>query len=243
MTRRRRVATLGLGVVLLYLAAAYLALPWLWQRHEREALSQPGTMLTHTPQGIPGDPVNVVLVGARDELLAALAAAGWRPADPVTLRSSVEIGLSVVLDRPYPDAPVSSLLLDGRRQDLAFELPDGHSADRRHHVRLWQVGDDAADARPRWFGAASFDTGVGISHDTGQVTHHIGPNVDAERDRLVDAVASACALSERSTMPGSGASDNRRNGGGDRYVTDGLAAVGVIVPGFPEQRNCTIGGN
>jgi hypothetical protein len=34
-----------------------------------------------------------------------------------------------------------------------------------------------------WLGAATFDTRVGFSHTTGQVTHHIGPDVDAERDR------------------------------------------------------------
>ena len=66
-------------------------------------------------------------------------AAAWYPADPITLRSSLEIIGSVVLDRPYRDAPGSKLFYLGRREDLAFEKLDGRSADRRHHVRIWEA--------------------------------------------------------------------------------------------------------
>ena len=66
---------------------------------------------------------------------------------------------------------------------LAFEKPDGRSADKRHHVRLWLVLEKGTDGRPLWLGSVTFDRGgVGLSHDTGQVTHHIGPDIDAERD-------------------------------------------------------------
>jgi hypothetical protein len=47
----------------------------------------------------------------------------------------------VMLDRPYRDAPVSPLYYEGKKEQLAFEKPEGKSADRRHHVRFWQVLD------------------------------------------------------------------------------------------------------
>ena len=74
-----------------------------------------------------------------------MQAAGWYPADPVTLRSSIEIVGSVLLDRPYRDAPVSPLFYLGRREDLAFEKPIGNSADHRHHVRFWKVLDQGEE--------------------------------------------------------------------------------------------------
>jgi hypothetical protein len=104
--------------------------------HQKGLAGHP--MLTRTAQGIPGDPINVGLVGAKADVLCAMHDAAWYPADPITLRSSVEIIGSVVLDRPYRDAPVSRLFYDGRREDLAFEKPDGTSADRRQHVRFWE---------------------------------------------------------------------------------------------------------
>ena len=45
--------------------------------------------VTRNADGIPGDPLNVGLVGSKDELIAAMLAAGWHPADPITLRSSL----------------------------------------------------------------------------------------------------------------------------------------------------------
>ena len=109
-------------------------------------------MVTRTAQGIPGDPINVGLIGDKLDVLCAMHAAGWYPADPVTLRSSIEIVGSVLLDRPYHAAPVSPLFYLGRREDLAFEKPVGDSADRRHHVRFWKVLDQGQEKRPVWLG-------------------------------------------------------------------------------------------
>jgi hypothetical protein len=229
LKRSRRAATATLLVLLAYLAAAYVAAPEFWWF--RDADIAPPAMRTTTTQGIPGDPINVGLVGSHEDMLRAFAAAGWRPADAITLRSSVEIGISVILDRPDAEAPVSTLLYDGRRQDLAFEKPVGKSADRRHHVRFWQTAPVGDDPRPLWLGAASFDRGVGLSHDTGQVTHHIGPDLDAERDNLMRDLQNAGRLRSTYAIPGSGETRTDRNGGGDPFFTDGEAIVGILNAG------------
>jgi hypothetical protein len=59
------------------------------------------------------------------------------------------------------------------------------SADRRQHVRFWLALASGAEGSPVWLGSATFDKGVTLSRDTGQVTHKIAPNVDEERDQLV----------------------------------------------------------
>ncbi len=216
-------------VIAVYLLLAYVALPWAWWLAERgrhpalEGLPK----VTTNADGIPGDPINVGLVGTREELIRAMLAAGWRPADPITLRSSVEIAASVVLDRPDLDAPVSPLYLFGRKQDLAFEQEVGRSADRRHHVRWWLTGQ-SEQGRPFWLGDASFDVGSGVSHLTGQITHHIDPDVDAMRDGLMADLARAGMLSDQFQLPGLGPTVDGRNAGGDRYFTDGMIDVGVL---------------
>jgi hypothetical protein len=231
--KRRRLRSTARWLALLtvfYLAIAYALLPMLWTWRDDGESSASTYMLTVTPQGIPGDPINVGLVGSKENVLRAFAAAKWDPADAITLRSSIEIGASVVLDRPYPDAPVSTLLYEGRRQDLAFEKPIGKSADQRHHVRLWLTPADADDDKPRWLGSASFDRGVGLSHDTGQITHHIGPDIDAERDTVILDLSNAGMLSRQYQIPGRGPTTSGRNGGGDPYFTDGMVTVGVLAP-------------
>ncbi len=226
---KKRLAFNGLVAVLLaYLLVAYFIAPEIWIFRDASRVAEFGNMVTRTEQDIPGDPINVGLVGSKEEVIRAFAAAKWDPADKITLRTSIDIGLSVVLDRPDLDAPVSPLLFEGRKQDLAFEKPVGGSADRRNHVRFWLTKETGADGRPLWLGSASFDRGVGFSHDTGQVTHHIGPDVDAERDLVIGDLQTAGQLSSSYEIPGVGATKTGRNGGGDPYFTDGKALVGVL---------------
>lgn len=227
---RRRIAKVASAIAGGYLAIAYVALPAIWSRVEERVDTTGLTMLTVTPSGIPGDPVNVGLIGTREQILRAFAEAAWNPADPVTLASGVEIGLSVALDRPYKDAPISTLIYEGRRQDLAFEKQEGASADRRHHVRLWQTAQ-THEGRPLWLGAASFDRSVGVSEYTGEVTHHIAPDVDAERDYAIANLDKAGAIASSYSVPGRGATWEGRNGGGDLYFTDGTALIGILRDG------------
>ena len=105
---KAKIALAALGAaVLIYGLTAYVLLPRAWTHYEHQKGLAGRTMVTHTSQGIPGDPINVGLVGTRADVLCAMHAAGWYPADPITFRSSVEIVGSVILRRPYDDAPVS----------------------------------------------------------------------------------------------------------------------------------------
>ena len=52
------------------------------------------------------------------------------------------------------------------------------------------------DGVPLWIGAVTFDRSVGFSHLTGQITHHIGADIDAERDGLVGDLRKAGCLTE-----------------------------------------------
>lgn len=217
-------AVLGYGVL------AYIVLPFAWTHHEHQSGLSGQPMRTHTADGIPGDPINTGLVGGKDDVTCAMHAAGWHPADPLTLRSSVKIADSVILDRPYPDAPVSPLFYQGRREDLAFEKAAGRSADRRHHVRFWQVLEAGAEGRPVWLGAATFDQSVGVSHYTGEITHHIAPDIDAERDLLTSDLAKANIVAAAYEVSGIGPTLNGRNGGGDRFYTDGEIKISVLSP-------------
>ncbi len=219
--RLDRFLLLALAVLLAYTVLAYVALPLLWSHYEHQRGLANLPMVTRTAQDIPGDPINVGLIGDKRDVLCAMHAANWYPADPVTARSSIEIAGSVLLDRPYDRAPVSPLFYLGRPEDLAFEKPVGDSADRRHHVRFWKVLDQGQEKRPVWLGSATFDRGVGVSHYTGAITHHIAPNVDADRGLLASDLEAAEMVEAKYQVTGVGVTLTGRNGGGDPYFTDG----------------------
>lgn len=217
----KRLATVLAVLLGAYLLLAYVVLPAAWTHHEHQPGLAGRPMVTRTPGGIPGDPLNIGLVGDQDDVVRAMVEAGWVPADPVTLKSSIDIVGSVLLDRPYSAAPVSALDYYGRREDLAYEKPVGTSADRRHHVRLWKVIASGAENRPVWLGSATFDQGVGLSHDTGQVTHRIAPDIDDERATLAADLRRAGMVTTVYEVSGVGPTLRGRNGEGSLYRTDG----------------------
>src|SRR5262245_30369011 len=228
-SRRRRLA-LAAGLLLAYLAAAYLLIPALWMRHGRKHPSLedlPG--ITHTADGIPGDPLNVALIGTKVELVKIMLAAKWYPADPLTLRSCLEMAEAAVFKRSYEDAPVSNLYLFGRKEDLAFEQQVGPDPRHRHHVRFWQTDKVDPDGRPVWVGSAIYDKRVGLSRETGQITHVTAADVDAERDYLFQCLEQTGDLAERYVIYGFHKQLEGRNGGGDPWHTDGNLYVGVIA--------------
>ena len=212
-----------------YAAAAYVILPSLWRHYEHQKKLDGLTMVAVTAQGIPADAINVGVVGSSKDILCAMREAGWYAADPITWKSSLEISGSVLLDRPYPKAPVSPLIYAGRPEDLAFEKPVGTSADQRHHIRLWMVLKEGEERREVWLGAATFDRSVGLSRYTGAITHHIAPDIDAERDLLEKDLQKVGMIAARYQVMGVGPTLRGRNGEGDLYYTDGEVWVFRLV--------------
>ena len=235
----RHASFIILLIVAVWAICAYGLAPLFWRHYEHQRDLAGLTMVTYTRTGIPGDPINVGLVGAKEDVLCAMNAAGWYPADPVTFRSSLEIVGSVLLDRPYRDAPVSPLMFQNKREDLAFEKPVGKSADRRRHVRFWEALDRGEEGRAVWLGAVTFDRGVGISHDDGRITHHIAPDIDSERDLLTDDLKAAKVVTTIYEVTGIGPMLNARNGEGDPYFTDGEIKISVLVEGC-NQHSATV---
>lgn len=225
---KRLLALVLLAVALFYALLAYGALPAMWRYYE---LRHPALALAPTRAftvlGIPGDPINLAFIGTQAELLARAHAGGWTPADPITWESSGRIVVDAMIHRAYVSAPVSDLFVHGRRQDLAFEKPFGPDPSKRHHVRFWQLAAVDALGRPLWLGAATFDSHVGVSHRTGQVTHHIDAQVDRERDTVktdwtADQVLTAQYVDNFQPQ------HQGSNGGGDPFVTD--ARLCLLVP-------------
>lgn len=227
---RRRWIKGAAALVVVWAAAAYLLVPEAWYRYARRhpALDDVPT-ITYTADGIPGDPLNLAAVATEREFKLLMLAAKWYPADPLTLKSCLEIAEATVLKRPYDEAPVSSLYLYKRKEDLAFEKPVGDDPRQRHHVRFWKSDKLDADGRPLWIGSATYDRAVGLSRTTGQITHHIAADVDAERDGLIADWSATGRLAETYVVADFQKAKEGRNGGGDPWHTDGALKVGVVA--------------
>ena len=224
----------------IWLLLAYVLVPMGWKLvASRHHVITAGPRITTTSAGIHGDPLNVSIIGAEDDLLSAMLAAGWYPADPITLKSSLRIAESTIFHRPYADAPVSNLFLFGHKEDLAFEKPVGNDARQRHHIRFWQVVGQSDSGKPYWIGAITFDRSVGFSHTTGQITHHIAPDIDTERDGIIADLQRAGRADSVEWEDNFQDPPEGRNGGGDPWKTDGRLPIITLKPAAAPSPSAT----
>ena len=225
----KRSLTIVCGLAIVYGVVAYTILPALWRHYEHNPKLATSPKVTRTAEGIPGDPLNIGIVGTQSEVIQAMLLAGWYPADPVTFKTSLGIAKSVLFKRPYTTAPVSDLYFYGRKQDLAFEQPVGSSANQRHHVRFWRsTSDDPTSGRILWTGSATFDRKSGFSHLTGKITHHIAADIDAERNSTIASLERVHQVISIYQVAGVDPTLRASNGGGDLYYTDGEMTIALL---------------
>ncbi len=213
-----------LAAIVFWVLLAYLVLPRLHRILTTIYVPDYFIGRTRTSDGLLGDPVNLALRGTGDQIEQALRQASWTKADPVTLRSSWRIVTSTLRRRSYHEAPVSPLFLFGRQQDFAYQQEvDGNPA-QRHHVRFWRCPDDwllPGGSRVDWLAAGTFDTSVGLSLFTLQVTHRIDANTDIERDHIVTTLTESEPSIVVDVLRDFSTGYHARNGGGDSIRTDG----------------------
>jgi hypothetical protein len=212
------------GGVAFWALLAYLVLPRL--HRILTAVYVPDYFIgrTRTSDGLLGDPVNLALMGSREQIEQVMRSAGWVRADPVTLASSWRIITSTLRRRSYDEAPVSPLFLFGHQQDFAYQQEVDASPEKRHHVRFWQCPEGwllPGGRRVDWLAAGTFDTAVGLSLFTLQVTHRIDADTDIERDHIVRSVTAADPRVTVDVIADFSTGYHSRNGGGDTIRTDG----------------------
>lgn len=191
---------------------------------------------TRTGDGLLGDPVNLGVDGGGEQLDTVMRRAGWHRADEITLRSTWRIVVSTLTRKSYPTAPVSPLMLFGRRHDVAYQQEVAGNPKQRHHVRFWHCPPGwllPGGAKTDWLGAGTYDTDVGLSLFTLQITHRIDENTDEERDFVVSSVREASPEITMRTLRDFTTGYHARNGGGDRFITDGhlpVLDVSAVTP-------------
>jgi hypothetical protein len=223
--------------IVVWLFSAYVILPRMYRLIAKLYLPNYFFGRSQTGDGLLGDPINLAFNGKRDQVVAAMEAAGWSRAEPITFRSSLRMIYSAVTGTNYPHAPVSSLFVFGRKQDFAFERDLDGSPRKRHHIRFWKTPERwwlPGGYQTNWLAAATFDKNVGLSLFTGQVTHKIDADVDRERDFVIGTLKRAKVVSGLTTVKHFTSSYHTRNGGGDMIHTDGALPFVTVSPGHQQ---------
>jgi hypothetical protein len=174
-----------------------------------------------------GDPLNLVIIESRSGLYHQFVERGWHLTERLDTHSMIETVESFLFGRTYLSSPVSPLFLFGRREDTALQKVR-RTIDQRNHLRLW-LASFTIGGRRVWVGQISRDIGVRLTDKTWYLTtHKIGPDVDFDRDYLLQDLLVAGLVERVGLVEGVGAaspSAPRENLTGDPYFTDGLRLV------------------
>ena len=247
---RRLPWILALGLT--YAIAAYVILPYTVRMSLKILHRRRVPRYTTTGDGLPGDPVNVLLIGTLQQLHAAFSITGWAQADPLTLASSWRMVRAFVFNSPYPTAPFSTLYLFGRGQDIGFQRAIDNSPRKRHHIRFWALSLERAEGTigtgrfwrntdcPRldepvlWVGAGTRDTGFSLTRLTFQVTHATDSDTNVERDYIIAELNGKGVIKDVMSYR---AQQHLPAGRVNHYVTDGeVTAASLTVEGDKPER-------
>lgn len=240
---------LALTLFLIYCLLAYGAIPALVRLLRVFIKPNHIPMYSTTSDGWPSDPVNIAIIAhSKAHFQAAMDKAGWYEAEPGGFRNSIREGLSILLRRPYPNAPFSNLYLFGRAHDIGFQIPsnDRLSAYSRHHVRFWRLELPENNAqlshyqfwveklkhlfggkeREVWIGAAIEDTrAFGIRWRNGQITHRNNKDTDSERDYIIQTLKDSRQIKSVTEVQAGEPFQIRGQQFDNKFISDGTILV------------------
>ncbi|MGB7025232.1 MAG: LssY C-terminal domain-containing protein [Candidatus Acidiferrales bacterium] len=175
--------------------------------------------------GAPGDMVNLLIVGSKEQVADAFLAAGWILPDKNAQDAIVHAIQETMAHKAYAEMPISQLYLFGRPQDFGFVdgMPIQVVAER-NHFRVWRAPWLDSQGHTIWAGAGTHD--VGIEKDqSGTLTHRIDPNVDTERDYILQTLEDAGKVANTEYVIPADPVRQAATATGDTYHSDGRILI------------------
>lgn len=174
-----------------------------------------------------GDPLNLVLVGSRSDIVAALVRRQWHPTEVLWSGSLWRTFTSFLKGSRYRYSPISPLYVYGRPQDGGAQKARG-SIHERNHARFW-LSPIRFRGKEVWLGQISRDIGIKFTLKSPTIsTHVIDPDVDEARRYLTEDLLYSQALHRVGYVKGVGETSKdapKMNLVGDPWYSDGLRAV------------------
>jgi hypothetical protein len=177
-----------------------------------------------------GDPLNLVIIGTEEAIWPAFFRAGWDPTAQMTAGSAAKTGVFGIFGGAYRYAPISTLYVYGRGQDIALQKVRSN-IHYRNHLRLW-LAPVTFRGLPVYIGQISRDIGSRLTTKSSTLTtHRIDPDVDETRASLIQDLLFAQAIEAFAYAPGVWEvpmEAPRGNLTGDPWFSDGRRAVMLL---------------
>lgn len=180
------------------------------------------------PNGLPGDMVNVLIVGTQDQVVKAFTSAGWVKVDSAVKTSVFNAALESFEKKDYLTMPMSILYLFNRPQDYGFAHAEPvRVAMSRNHLRIWKSPYEV-DGASLWCVAATHDIGFERDQRNNGLTHKIDPAVDGERDYVDGTLSATGLIGQRDHVTPPNPLTTAKTATGGEFHSDGRIVVLVL---------------
>ena len=168
------------------------------------------------------DVTNIAFIATREELERAFLVAGWTGSDKFSKSAFFKEFHAFLNNSSYAEAPMRPMLLGDAPPDLLWQK-SLNTYSKRDHIRAW-LWPETFEGTPIWIGATTHDVGATLSVRYKRFVHHIEPEIDHERAKVIrDLTLAGCVdsvyLAPRLYFP-----SGLRNATGDPIRTDGAIA-------------------
>jgi hypothetical protein len=173
---------------------------------------------------VQADVVNLAFVGSREQVESAFHEAGWVSNDVFTKHSFMRNFYAFLNNSGYAQAPMREFMLDGKPADMSWQKSLNSYA-RRDHLRMWLWSGSASGSQDVWLSSATHDSSAALSVKHHEFVHHISPEIDDERSKVIRDLSAAGCVQSVHMAPRPGMSNLTENAIGDPVRTDGSIAV------------------
>jgi len=169
------------------------------------------------------DVVNLAFIGSRQQVQSAFAHAGWEASSSLNRHTFTHNFYAFLNNSGYAQAPMRPFLLEGQASEMSWEKSLNSYA-RRDHLRLWEwSGSSGTDTL--WLSSATHDSSASLSVKYHRLLHHIDPDIDEERSKVIRNLRAAGCVQSVTFVPRHGVANLSQNATGDMVRTDGAIAV------------------
>lgn len=180
------------------------------------------------PNDKPGDMVNVLIVGTKDQMVKAFTTAEWVQVDKTVQNTVLNAVMESVEKKDYLTMPMSTLFLFNRPQDYGFAHAEPVKvAMSRNHLRVWKSPYEV-DGRPLWCVAATHDIGFERDQRNNGLTHKIDPEIDGEREYVNGTLSGTGLVVQRDHVTPADPLTTAKTATGGEFHSDGRIVVLVL---------------
>ena len=181
--------------------------------------------ISETITGAPAEPINIIVVASKENLIKSFTNSGWYVLDKISLKTSFKIIKAVLAKESYHQTPGLPVFWDTRSNDLGFGKPTpADLASSRHHIHFWETNFITPDGQSVWVGTAHFDQSIQKRGFIILPIHSTELIVDKEREELKSNLEENNVIKSFEKIDLTGLTYGTKKSG-NNFLTDGQAYI------------------